>query len=732
MAFTSPYNFVPLNKDVYIPSWYNKVSHDIPFEDGEDGYIEVIWENVSPLFIRDSSFSPEKKKNIYSMHVVQPDGKRLYFIPGSSMKGMLRSVLSIMSFGKMIDYNNSYFGHRDFNANLPEGRSYRNKMQRVEFGWLYKEEDTYNLYPCQGKVQKIRIGDVKRSFGNNYDNETSAWKRNECIRHNSFPVINQDYCIFATGKIQGKRHELLIPVEMEDTKIILDKKTVESFFTVYAPTPDFDKYKEMLEEGEEIPVSFIYGINSNTVEAIGMGRMFRYPYKQSIADLVEKGQPEKLYAGKHDLCETIFGWTDKQSSMKGRVQICNAFAEKAIADNELLDEIKGVLGQPKASYYPLYLQQDVKPYKTYDSVDAQISGRKRYRIHQGATTTSLPQGNGNENTTSSMRPIKTGQRFTMRINVHNLRKVEIGALLSAITFHRTPNVYHNIGAAKPFGYGKLKCAGIKLYGLKCEEGDYLRAFEKELNSFTKKTKNEKWISSQPIKSLVAIALEHDDADVRMMELDEYKYYKSNDHFSQLHDASNGLPSAFSRKDVFKEQHAGEYAQIEALCNNNDFEKAKSILEKLIECLELEPISADDENKRLSEIEEKIKAKEEQEAKIAEKLREQEIGDRLQRGFASILNERYSAGSNSGQFRVKDWRTCLQRTKNWLRDKREDSLNAEEQDVLAKTIERLMKSPTRNERGSWGRFDSSIWRAISELLSEERAQQLFNNDKNGRS
>ena len=51
----SPYNFVPLNKQVYIPDWWDKVSHDIPFEDGIDGSIEVTWKNISPLFIRDAS-----------------------------------------------------------------------------------------------------------------------------------------------------------------------------------------------------------------------------------------------------------------------------------------------------------------------------------------------------------------------------------------------------------------------------------------------------------------------------------------------------------------------------------------------------------------------------------------------------------------------------------------------------------------------------------------------------
>ena len=726
--FSSPYNFVPLNKNVYIPLWHDKVSHDIPFEDGEDGYIEVKWENVSPLFIRDSSVSSDKRQNIYSMHVVTADGSRLYFIPGSSMKGMLRSVLSIMSFSKMPDYNNSYFGHREFNTKLSEGRSYQKKMENVRYGWLSQENEDYYLYPCIDEAQKITIAEVKKLFGEEYDRHKSAWERNKYIGNNSFPKTTLDgktYRIFATGKMHNKEHELLIPVDTEG-KIKLDKKTIESFFTVYSPTPDFENYKEMLEEGKEIPVSFIYGADDTTIAAIGMGRMFRYPYKQSVKALVEKGQPKAQYAQKHDLCETIFGWTDKQSSMKGRVQICNAFAEKSIADSELRDVISGVLGQPKASFYPLYLQQNSnnRQYNTYDNEDAQISGHKRYRIHQGATTTELPKGNDNENTLSILQPIREGQRFAMRINVHNLRKMEIGALLSAVTFHHTTNVYHNIGAAKSFGYGKLKCIGIELHGLKHDESEYLRTFEREMDSFTQKTEHCDWISSRQMKSLVAIASEHADADVQMMGLDDYKYYKSNNHFSKLYDASNGLKSAFSRKDVFKEQHADEYAQINALCNNNNFDAAKYVLEKLIESLKLEQISTKEENILLNDIENKIEAKKTQDAKDAE--------ERLQRGLGGILNERYpeNAGNNSGQYKVKDWKTCLQKTRKWLKDKQAASLDAEELDVLAETVVRLMTSPAnKNEKKNWEKFDSSIWKSISELLSAERAQQIFNGARN---
>ena len=89
---SAPYNFVPLNEFVYIPEWASMVSQDIPFDDGEDGILEVRWKNVSPLCIRDSSCDKEKG---LSMHSVMPDGKRLYFRPGSSLRGRcaIQSVL---------------------------------------------------------------------------------------------------------------------------------------------------------------------------------------------------------------------------------------------------------------------------------------------------------------------------------------------------------------------------------------------------------------------------------------------------------------------------------------------------------------------------------------------------------------------------------------------------------------------------------------------------------------
>ena len=546
----SPYNFVPLNKQVYIPDWWDKVSHDIPFEDGIDGSIVVTWKNISPLFIRDASVDNGE----FSMHIADQKGTRRYFIPGASLKGMLRSVISILSFGKMEQYENQYFGHRDFDTKLPEGRNYVQNMKNVKFGWLEKQPDeTFVLYPCKGEYKKIEISEVAELFGDDYSSSGNVWETNYRLRDNNtlFPYISFDdddteYRLFCTGKMNGKKHELLIP---EDTQegIALNDKIIESFLTVYAPTPGFENFVSYLDKGERIPVSFISEKGTTNIIAIGMGRMLRYPYKQDINTLVnkEQGNPQKEY----DLCETMFGQIDNQdnqdnqNSLKGRVQIGNAMIQGTVSDNELL-RAGGVLGEPKASFYPLYLKQEANGiYRTYEDANG-IAGRKRYRIHQGGTVVNLPQGNGNINVMTRFRPIPRNKSFKMRINIHNLKPVELGALLLAIKLKQ--GAFHNIGMAKAYGYGKLISENIEL-NLRGEEqhsvDHYINLFKSAMEAFT----NNKWSNSDVITSLLGIMGEHanddmfvnDNGKYRVMSLKEYKEFKKNSNFSKLTEKANG-------------------------------------------------------------------------------------------------------------------------------------------------------------------------------------------------
>lgn len=761
---TAPYNFVPLNKHVYLPDWADQISHDIPFEDGEDGYIEVTWENVSPLCIRDASAGDDG----YSMHVKQSDGSRLYFLPGSSLRGMLRNTLNILAFGKMEQYDNRFFGYRIFDTNKSLGKKYQKEMAKVEFGWLHKDEsedEKYVLYPCKDGFDKILIEDVSEKYPG-YDEKKTSWERNEFINGKAgcyFPKYNRDgktYCIFATGQMRNRRdpakskkHELLISLPDKSQPINLDKKTIKSFFAVYEPSPHFEKYQKLLEKGTDIPVSYISdGQGKNGIAAIGMGRMFRYPYKYDVSSLIEKEQPE-WRSGKRDLCETIFGWIGNENSAKGRVQICNALMANIISENELV-EIAGVLGAPKASFYPLYLKQSVPEYQTYESDDACIAGRKRYRIHDGDSMTNLPEGNGNGNVTSTLKFLPKKCTFKMRINVHNLRKVEIGALLSAITFHKTKGVYHNIGSAKGFGYGKLKCAALNLHGLKSAEEVYLKAFEMEMNADL----GEEWRQTEEVRTLMAIMSRHDDACLRMMEMDknkspnkknEYAYYSRNANFSKLKEELKSASSFVSeddrklvedrkkqlegvrrqrerveRKKLFEIENAGAYDDIFQKRKEGNFDVALKELNNLITRLNANSLDCEKEEALVQEITREKSEAEKREQEDKEKDKEKERESYLAKGLSGHLNEKCTRDDKPESFRVTDWSTCATRVNKWLRVKQSEALDVEERDILEAVIRRLAGDPVKRDQKKWNSQNSPIWKHIKEYLGEERAGKLF--------
>lgn len=585
---SAPYNFVPLNEFVFVPDWANDVSQDIPFADGEDGYIEVAWKNVSPLCIRDASGADGEN---YSMHVKMSDGSRLYFIPGSSLRGMLRNTLSIMSFGRLSQYDDICYEKK-------------------------KKKNT---------DQKLR--------------------------------------------------------------------------------------------------------------------------KYSVKDFIYRVQ-EKKKNFEHDLVDVMFGWVDDDSSLKGRVQIGNAFSSRSLKDEELCAPVSGVLGTPKPSFYPLYLKQDKYPYKTYSTEGATISGTKRYRIHKGDSVTVLPQGNGNENIMSKIIPVPAGQTFKMRIVVHNMRKMEIGALLSAVTFNHTQGAYHNIGSAKGFGYGKMECANLSLHGFAFSEEEYLKAFEYEMSLFTKAKYSCLWRETTQVKSLVAIMSEHENSDVRMMEMDvaksplqknEYEYYKTN--FSRLEETDKSVTTYLTEGDVvgleesvkrveaarlkkkFVVENANTYDEIKADIKLGNFQSAIESLDRLINDMLIQGVDKSDEETWRTDIVEKQKAKEAEETQKKVEALNEKNKQQLSGGLANFIEEKNPL---TDKYKVDKWKTCDSKIKQWLKKKSTSSLDDDEKQTLEKTIRRLYVEQDRSEKKDWKvEYDKNkIWKAIRGYLGEERAMSLY--------
>lgn len=498
----APYNFVPLENRAFYPSWANLISQDIPFEDGVSGSIEYTIEAETPIFVRNGYTDRKDPDTKFSQ---TPNGQ--YFIPGTSIKGEIRNVLEILSFGKMTQVQDARFGIRDL-SNNPEGRFYRQKIQNVHCGWLYKRlakdgSEEYLINDCgtPGRIAPEVIDEhygtalaafgqnlaLNRQYADNDDEEKlrSAYNKYENILNISlesqdiekrlsgtFSTVPDNYnriiadfssngkkgCIVVTGqpsrrepeRRRGKYYEFVFFESNTNENEKVESQIIDDFITIHKNNYDYKNiWKRYLNEGKRVPVFFMRrNGDDGPIDAIGLAYMFRIP----TANFIKGAIPIELQSNRRkDLAECIFG-TAKESlgQLKGRVNISHAFA---CGTPNKCGIVTTVLGSPKPSYGPLYASSG-----TWNDANAQIKGRKRYPVR----TTLLPPNEGTDSQTCKFIPLDQGTSFKGRIAFHNLKECELGALIAALTFNGHSECCHSIGEAKPLGYGKVKISIDKL------------------------------------------------------------------------------------------------------------------------------------------------------------------------------------------------------------------------------------------------------------------------------
>lgn len=552
----SPYNFVPapVENQVFKPDWANQVSHDIPFEDGESGEIEIEITAETPIFIRDGYKKPkegEKPTEEFS-HFVDGNGQKQYFIPATSIKGMVRNVMEIMSFSRLNKnlINDDRYAFRDLSsANNQYMTRYREF--KIQGGWLTENKDgSWQIEKCD-HLAFIEHQELKDSFGipfrDYYLNKNPTGKNakdkyeDKIVKHitleNTFskfqkkiskdspltlpmakkePLGMKGKLVFSGQpsqrkedmrdidldkkfKSSGKTREFVFFDDPDPKTLFVKKDQQKDFKFIYGHddpnnlSPDWGYWRDKLKNGKKTPVFFSED-NSGNLMHFGLSYMYKLPFKHKISDL----NPIKSYTVGRDLAETMFGYAEKEDAIKGRVMFGHA-----IADNEsvkVLDPVKAILGGPKASYFPYYLTQfqSKGKYFTYDDLNAILRGFKRYPVKDNEEK---PPIGDNAKVLSHFKPLDRGAKFDLKLRFHNLKSAEIGALLSAITFHGySDQFYHSLGAAKPFGYGKIKVElkGQKFLNKTAEE--YMLDFENIMIS-----NNPDWLKSPQIKELFAMA-----------------------------------------------------------------------------------------------------------------------------------------------------------------------------------------------------------------------------------
>jgi len=249
------------------------------------------------------------------------------------------------------------------------------------------------------------------------------------------------------------------------------------------PNAEWEHWRQdFLRNGGRVPVFFVLEDGSTPeaprLRAFGLAMMFRLAYRYSIGDVLEAQQPE-VHDRQLDLAEAIFGRVEDRAGRtsegaeppghKGRVSFSHAVAKTKV---EARPEVRAVLGAPKASFYPSYIEQrgsepgsrpgysgNFPQYVTLMDEDARLRGWKRYRpFLRSNPRPPLPEGVAPDseqfrNLGTTFRPLPSGTRFHGVLRFHNLRPAELGAVLWALDFGRSPDARHVIGTAKSHGFG---------------------------------------------------------------------------------------------------------------------------------------------------------------------------------------------------------------------------------------------------------------------------------------
>lgn len=499
----APFNFVPLNKKVYFPSWAKMISQDVPFSDGLSGQLTYTITAETPIFIRDGHAGNDEDRNIVLEFCHTDDNH--YYIPGTTVKGALRNVLEILSLGKMAQVQNRFFGLRDLNGGDKE--FYRTKVNtsNVHCGWLKSEKGNYYLDDCgtPWRISAERIDEeypglhmvdfIRNAHDLKEDANRTAKRKYELFRDNcpgeslegyfvldaetgekinaggrTFRRFSEDGegeagTLVFTGqpgvrkqieveedgetkmKWTGKFFEFAFPTRVQNT-IIVPAHVAKAFLSIHADSPDYKDFrKEQLMGGKKIPVFFILDDNGE-LDAIGLSYMFKYPSFSSIYN----GIPlDMLSPERHDLCECLFGYTSKEDSLKGRVQMTAAVLQGEPSFYVGEEGVKIVLSKPHPSYYPIYLGKG----QTWNSKKVEIAGRKRFPVRDRSE---IFDNDGSPDMERRIRPLDSGSVFCGEVFFHNLRPVELGALLSCMDFCEHEDCCHSMGQGKPLGYGRVR------------------------------------------------------------------------------------------------------------------------------------------------------------------------------------------------------------------------------------------------------------------------------------
>lgn len=410
---TAPYNFVPLSDWVYFPDWGDQVNHDIPFKDGLNGCITMTIEAITDILVggKQVKATDEKPGEVHFFQT--PDGQ--FAIPGSSIKGMLRNVVEIISFSRLRQVDDRRIAFRDISSEAYKRRVI-NKTIYSGFIYFDKKEEQTKLVPC--RYASFKHGQLETSIGFKYifnekksveekyeiwidklkrkiidaegrikfDYTKNNYNKNVVTKlfngeHKGYPVlINQ----ISDRRSNGKHKDHLFFDEESKAEVVRPEEWV-NFLSAHDDEANEDSawncyWKKKFYSGEKVPVFYVIQEENDQYKkkSIGLAKMFKLASDYSIYDLIKRKSNDHLpQDAEHsnasdksklqkDFSDLLFGCTDETqkeysyNNLKSRISIGLGKLDPDSKDVKPIEEGRIVIAsQPKPSFFPAYLEQNI-------------------------------------------------------------------------------------------------------------------------------------------------------------------------------------------------------------------------------------------------------------------------------------------------------------------------------------------------------------------------------------
>lgn len=523
---TAPYNFVPINEQILVGKPYAHF-HEYDTEKDEHGkprrhtgYIELEIETVTPLYIRDTITEPDYRNGKTSKQATDffspADEPR---IPGSSLRGMIRQLVEILTWSKITTDRKRVFHYRSF-ADMsslreeymlrmnPESQGGGFGQYSMNAGYLQKVGMDYQIRPAQKKSRNDNKRIASKQF---YPIPISSVNQiaNGRQRIGYFYQLDDGFLV-ESGPMPEKRHQWIINPADNDPNvqpILVDERDIRDYgLDANRKGPDILK---VLKDHRLTCVPCFYSEwrDSENRKRVSFGHtpMFRLAYKRMIEDLLpEEHKNEEAI----DIAESLFGRIHKDRPLAGRVYFEDAYLLEGQTDVRMKKNIPEILSTPKPTTIQHYLvQRDERADRllNYNS-DTYIRGFKAYwhrdregmvqkldfpydRLMRFLHRRRLPvpsqlvrersraiipdfseikderlreaifkfilEEDKENSQYAVITPIKPGTKFKAKIRFENLEPFELGALLAACDPFKK-HQHHKLGMGKPLGMGSIK------------------------------------------------------------------------------------------------------------------------------------------------------------------------------------------------------------------------------------------------------------------------------------